>query len=207
MYEVAVPEGTQYAAIRCFSRGKMMMHVDDVEYIPQGEASLILKGYNIWLDGVRVNQNPVTETMYKVPMSDKERHFFAVTAVYDKGESGPSNTVETAWTGVNGTDTDEAGWSIVTEPGQITVFGAIDSALRIFTADGKQVASISAGTVTPATISPQPGIYIINGVGKTIKAIVPYVHGRVTKGESSAVTFSKQHLTQSGSCFIGTALL
>ena len=81
MYEVAVPEGTQYAAIRCFSRGKMMMHVDDVEYIPQGEASLILKGYNIWLDGVRVNQNPVTETMYKVLMSDKERHFFAVTAV------------------------------------------------------------------------------------------------------------------------------
>ena len=58
-----------------------------------------------------------------------------------------------------------------------------------------------------ATISLQPGIYIINGVGKTIKAIVPYVHGRVTKGESFAVTFSKQHLTQSGSCFIGTALL
>ncbi len=60
LYEIAVPAGTRYAAIRCFSQGKMMMHVDDVEFIPAGEANLHLSGYNVWMDNKCVNTELIT---------------------------------------------------------------------------------------------------------------------------------------------------
>lgn len=172
LYEIPVPAGTNYAAIRCFSQGKMMMHVDDVEFIPAGEATLRLSGYNVWMDGSCVNTAPVAETTYRVPVADKTPHTFAVTAVYDKGESGPSNAFQAAWNGISSPDA-ETTWSLIAEPGQLTVIGTLGTTLSVFTPDGRLAAKLPAATPTPATISLQSGIYVVNCESKTVKIVIP----------------------------------
>ena len=63
-----------------------------------------LRGYNIYQDGVKINTATVTETTYAVTglTYNMEGYSFAVTAVYDEGESDYSNAV-TAYVTGNGT--------------------------------------------------------------------------------------------------------
>jgi hypothetical protein len=56
---------------------------------------LELLGYNVYRDGVMINTNLVTATEYEdTGALNDVTYIYHVTAVYDEGESGPSNTVE-----------------------------------------------------------------------------------------------------------------
>lgn len=54
-----------------------------------------LTGYNVYQDGVKINGAPVTTTEYTVTglTYNMEGYTFTVTAVYNEGESAPSNAV------------------------------------------------------------------------------------------------------------------
>ena len=54
-----------------------------------------LTGYNVYQDGVKINGTPITTTAYTVTglTYNMEGYTFTVTAVYDEGESAPSNAV------------------------------------------------------------------------------------------------------------------
>ena len=61
---------------------------------------LTLIGYNIYRDGVKVNDTPVTDTKFTDKVGGA--HLYNVTAVYDKGEARFSNTAEvTAAAGIS----------------------------------------------------------------------------------------------------------
>lgn len=88
-YSFDVPEGTRYFAIRCTSIDAFMLFVDDITYIPANGSNFELSGYNVYVDGVRVNgsllQEPgFTDTSVSA-MSDATR--YSVSAVYTRGES------------------------------------------------------------------------------------------------------------------------
>lgn len=91
-YTFTLPEGARYFAIRCISNDAMMLMVDDVTYIADAGADGIAHmGYNVYRDGELLNDAFVEETRFVDPKTDKRRHTYSVTAVYDLGESVPAD--------------------------------------------------------------------------------------------------------------------
>ncbi len=92
-YMFDVPEGTSYFAVRCIRRSVMLM-VDDFTFAPAAtdEAPRTLTGYNVYRDGQFIATVPADETSYTSEKAGTDATYF-VTAVYEQGESLPSNEV------------------------------------------------------------------------------------------------------------------
>lgn len=92
-YSFDVPEGTCYFAVRCIRRSVMLM-VDDFTFAPAttSEAPRTLTGYNVYRDGEMIAFVPVPETSYTSQNAGDGATYY-VTAVYEQGESLPSNEV------------------------------------------------------------------------------------------------------------------
>ena len=92
-----VPEGTNRFAIRHTSYNQYALLIDDITYT-SAEATpedIELLGYNIYCDGQRQNTVLLLDNCYAQTFRSTEamNHNYNVTAVYDKGESAFSNTV------------------------------------------------------------------------------------------------------------------
>lgn len=168
LYEAEVPAGTKYAAIRCFSKGKMMMFIDDVTYIPAGELKLKVKGYNVWRDGKKLNETPVNSTEYLAATSDENEHDYLVTVVYDKGESGRSNIWRNAWSGIDDAVASE-GWTVSGEEGALVIEGNSSKELKVYDMAGRIVATVAPAAM-PARLALQSGVYLVSDGVTTVKA-------------------------------------
>ena len=95
-----VPEGTTYFAVRCIRRSVMLM-VDDFTYAPAttDEPTRTLTGYNVYRDGQLIAFVPAPETSYSDAMASDDATYY-VTAVYEQGESLPSNEVNSHLTAI-----------------------------------------------------------------------------------------------------------
>lgn len=90
-FTVNLPEGARYMAIRCISDNAFMLFIDDVTFIKASPCEdLNLQYYRVYHNG-EVLQN-VSTPGYVYNPGDGE-HEYAVTVVYDKGESRGSNIV------------------------------------------------------------------------------------------------------------------
>lgn len=71
------------------------IHVGEEVMLHWNAATRSLMGYNVYQDGVKINEAPVTAAEYTVSdlAYNMEGYTFTVTAVYDEGESVPSNAV------------------------------------------------------------------------------------------------------------------
>ena len=86
-----LPAGTKYFAIRVNNKQKFMLQLDDVEYARYNTADLKLIGYNVYWAGEKQNEEPLKSTSYQVTwLGDTD---YLVTAVYEQGESGPSQPI------------------------------------------------------------------------------------------------------------------
>lgn len=103
-YSFDVPEGTRYFAVRCMRRS-VMLFIDDFGYDSYDGATpgYTLRGYNVYRDGVKVNEMLVSENRF-VDRTGNEggAHRYKVTAVYAEGESDYSEEVEVLASGVTG---------------------------------------------------------------------------------------------------------
>lgn len=106
-FTYTLPAGTKYFAIVCVSFYQMAMFVDDISYIPGGSAVMPeLKGYNIYRDHAKLNTNPVQfsgdiqTALYEDRDCAVGSHVYHVTALYDKGESAPSEPLYFDFTSV-----------------------------------------------------------------------------------------------------------
>ena len=78
-----------------------------IDYLSDGTRDLL--GYNVYRDGGQINGDLVTETEYDDLGLSYGTYEYYVTAVYDEGESVPSEPVEVTilgWGTINGTVTD-----------------------------------------------------------------------------------------------------
>lgn len=159
--EVQLPEGSKYFAIRCISYQTEAWLIDDISYT-RGTPSYTVIGYNIYRDGIKINDAVVTENKYVDNLtsstSETDNHSYNVTAVYAEGESGLSNTYETVPSGIDDTHTD--GISIKTSKGVIIVEGA--SNVAVYGIDGK----IHGIGHENAIITVEPGFYVVKADGK-----------------------------------------
>ncbi|MDE5788758.1 MAG: hypothetical protein K2H79_09530, partial [Bacteroidaceae bacterium] len=167
-YIVELPEGAKYFAIRSCAASSFMLMVDDVTYIP-ASMELTIAGYNVYRDGVKVNADLVEATAYTDANVADGEHNYAVTVVYDKGESAISNVVTVSVaTGINGMATKTATISAANK--MITVTNAAGENVSICTIDGKVV--YNAAVSDAVSVPVESGIYIVK-VGKAVvKAIV-----------------------------------
>ncbi len=164
-YEFTVPVGTRYFAIRCVRRC-VLLEIDDFTYDawdgePQAAA---LIGYNVYRDGERLNQQPLTSTSF----IDKEAtvsHSYRVTGVYDRGESMYSAPYELVPLGV-----ESVGQASPVSVRNNVIHLSCISNYTICSTDGRVIAAgESLGNVSHFV---QPGIYIVHTGDCTVKVVV-----------------------------------
>lgn len=167
-YTFDVPEGAKYFAIQCVSEQAFMLFIDDITYIPGNGASteLSIVGYNIYRDGVKLNAEPVGENEYlDADIELGTKYSYAVSTVYDLGESKTSAAVEvTSLTdGVFGVSSKI---SVKVVNNMIVINGAENASIA--SVDGKVIYD-AAGN---ARVSVAPGVYVVKADKKVCKVIV-----------------------------------
>ena len=168
LYTVQLPAGAKYFAIRCISYYCFLLLIDDVTFTPASAVSdLELLGYNLYRDGTKVNDSVIQTTAFSDPVSAAENVSYRVTAVYDKGESTPSNMLSMT-SGI--ADVEEAEVEVIAGKGMITVKSPEGKALTLQRTDGIVVYSgLSKGT---DRFSVTEGVYIVKVGSVTRKVIV-----------------------------------
>lgn len=164
--EASLPEGTKYFAIRCISYQTLAWLIDDISYT-RGTPGYTVIGYNIYRDGVKINDSVVTDTSYVDDLSevsDADRHSYNVSAVYAEGESGLSNVYDANMSGVGSIAADNI--SITAGNGVIVVNGADN--VTVYGIDGKTCATARGN----AAIAVRPGFYIVKADNKVATVTV-----------------------------------
>lgn len=87
-YTADLPEGTTHFALRVVSRDCWALFVDDLTFTP---ATSVVNAYNIYRDGQFIATADAVTT-YTDTTAPQGSHDYAVSAVYDEGESALSNT-------------------------------------------------------------------------------------------------------------------
>lgn len=169
-YSFGLPEGAKYFAIRCVSRNKFMLLLDDISFISAESAKLEINGYNVWKNGTLVTDSPVTGNSW-IDVNEKSDvdPEYRVTAVYDKGESKPSDIAGITFVGLGQTAINNV--SVTAGTGIITVTGADGLSITVTGTDGRTAASISRAA-NKETIIVSPGIYMVHAGGKITKVAV-----------------------------------
>ncbi len=158
-YKWTLKPGARRFAIRCTSVDKYMLMVDDVTYIPaNGSVALQLEGYNVYRNGVKLNDVPVTEAAYIDESVPDGTHTYAVTALYDKGESLPTDGYVAA---VSGLETVMGGTSVAVygDICKIVVAGAAGMDVTVLTPDGKIVDAFRATDMNRVGVA--AGVYVV----------------------------------------------
>ncbi len=165
LYTADLPAGAKYFALRSCATDAFMLMIDDVTFTKLSGFDGELKGYNLYCDGVKVNDAPITETSY-VHTPEAGSHVYNVTAVYDKGESEYSDPVTLEQTGIDVVLA--AGLKIAVEAQNIVVTGAADNLVTINTVDGKTIYAATGD----AKVAVAPAIYLVTVNNKTAKVVV-----------------------------------
>lgn len=97
-YDVELPEGAKYFGVRYIGNTLFAIEIDDVTYqghrVVSGD-DLQIVGYNIYRNGVKLNDEPVAELTY-ADAAPAEENLYTVRAVYAAGESLDSNSAYVA---------------------------------------------------------------------------------------------------------------
>lgn len=104
LYEYDIPSEAKYVTINCVSNDAFMLMIDDIfigtNNIRPGVAPMKalagtkLTGFNIYRDGIKVNDTPVTEIRYTDTVDDYGTYNYTVSAVYSDGsESEQSDPI------------------------------------------------------------------------------------------------------------------
>lgn len=172
LFEAFVPEGAKRFAIRSNGTSSFMLMVDDVTYIPAGGVTgdLTLKGYNVYRDGVKINDEVVEETVYAdTNVTEGTEYTYVVVAIFEEGNGKMSNkaTIKYQTSGLNSL---EGGKLVAAGKGEIVIKGFEGEKVLISTADGKIIANgVAAAT---ETVNVPAGIYVVKAGKNSVKVVV-----------------------------------
>lgn len=164
-YQVELPEGTKYFAIRVTSKFQQMLMLDDITY-ESGVGTII--GFNIYRDGQNIATVDAQTTIFKDNTADKGNHNYTVTVIYDEGESRMSNSVS-AVTSLK--DNAKAETIVRTIPGHIVISNSSGQKVAVFAANGKQV--FSGSGQQNLLIPMMRNTYVVKVGNKAYNVLVP----------------------------------
>ena len=165
--QATLPAGALHFALRSCASDPFFIQIDDVTFAPASTHGLTVDSYNVYRDGVQVNEAPVTATTFTDAVDTPDAHTWTVSAVYTRGESGMSN-VASAESGIDGVTT--SGIRIAGAEGQVIVTGAQGLRLTVAATDGKLLYDAAAADRT--VIDLPSGIYIVTAGTTTAKVAV-----------------------------------
>lgn len=145
-YAYDLPEGARYFAIRCV-RCYLYCMVDDVTYSPYNgeEPAQTLVGYNVYRDGKKINDDPVTEVTFTDNDVEKEQNVtYNVTAVYEEGESDYSNDASAIVTRLSGAST--------ATPSSVSAAYTVGGTRSTSSSKGLRIEKMSDGTTRKVVI-------------------------------------------------------
>lgn len=151
-----LPADARRFAIRCVSDDQYILFLDDITYT-RAASGVSLMGYNVYRDGKRMNEALVTATHYVDATPANDWHEYTVTAVYNEGESVPSEAVRASVTGIDDV-LNAARPAFTAGRGYIRVFPS-ESTVRIIDLAGRVRYEGRAGAVVRLA----PGVYLVNG--------------------------------------------
>ena len=169
-YSYDLPEGTKYFAIVYTSDDIWSLMVDDVTFTISDEV-INLQGYNLFRNGVQLNDKLLTDTKYHDDfegMRDGD-YSYGIETVYDKGNSGISNIAKVTFSGVDGVQ--DTSVLVKGEKGAVLVKGAQGKNVTIYNASGLKVYDAQADATLRCEV--EAGLYIVNIDGKVVKVMVP----------------------------------
>lgn len=157
--KVTVPSDAKYVAIRTVFDDFGIL-IDDITYTPARLPQF--KGYNVYRNNSAAWFG--TQTSWAMPEGGGR---FAVSALYDMGESAFSNAVE-----VSGVDNVSGDSSVRVSGGKgsITVTGCDGSRVRIFAANGQEM--VNTRVTDRAEWNVSAGVYVVSVDGKAVKVLV-----------------------------------
>jgi len=165
-----IPEGAHYVAIHYTSDYQYMFFIDDFTYTPAPWSERVtLLGYNLYRDGNRLNTTTIGTNEFTDPDADGNTHKYQVTAVYDQGESAPSEAFILNSSGIDLTETESIG--ISGGHGHILITGANGLHVEIYRTDGVTMYA-STANADSLRIPAATGIYLVKAGGKTVKVVV-----------------------------------
>ena len=128
----------------------------------------ILEGYNVYCDGVRINDTPVSDRVYTTA-ADGRAHAYRVTAVYDRGESRMSPAALIDGSGV--ASVAGSTYTVAAVDGAVVISGLNGESVSVAAADGRVVASHTSLSGT-CRIPVCAGVYLVTVGGNTTKLII-----------------------------------
>lgn len=164
-YQVELPEGTKYFAIRVTSRFQQMLMLDDITY-ESGVGTII--GFNIYRDGQNIATVDAQTTIFKDNTADKGNHNYTVTVIYDEGESRMSNSVSVV---TSLKDNAKAETIVRTIPGHIVISNSSGQEVAVFATNGKQV--FSGSGQQNLLIPMMRNTYVVKVGNKVYNVLVP----------------------------------
>lgn len=166
-----LPDGAKYFAIRSYCTGQFMFLVDDVTYIPLAFTDLELVGYNVYRDGVRINESTITTNSFvDTTYDDSASATYMVTAVYNRGESRASDSITIEDSAVDDVTKDGNGIVIKALDDCVIIIGAENQTIAVTNPDGVVVVTVVGNEVT--TIPLAKGLYIVSAANTVSKIII-----------------------------------
>lgn len=166
-FTYTLPADAAYFAIHFISQGweSFAMMIDDIKFAEgYDEAELI--GYNIYLNGERMNSDPIAETRASVAYDASSEAVYGVSAVYYEGES--EMAVLSAASEVAGVSVKDV--RITASKSRIIVEAPAGLTFDIFTPAGVRIDSRLTSGYDEVLLS--EGIYFVNIAGSSVKVIV-----------------------------------
>lgn len=162
-FSATVPSGAKHFAIHSTGSDAFILLLDDVTFVP---AAPELVGYNVYCDGVRVNDTPVEEVSFRHVGVEDGIHVYRVNALYDKGASELSEPVSVLASGI--IVSRDMMVSVMAQNQAIHIRGAENQAVRIASLDGKVIYTGNGDAVVSVT----PDLYMVTVGSTTLKILV-----------------------------------
>lgn len=172
-YSFDLPEGSKYFAIHYSPEvyDGIMLMLDDFTFISAASATpLQLEGYNVFRDGEKLNETPVSDCEFVDNTVSIGEHNYQVTALYDRGESRGSNVETVTIQDFTSVRTNTLGTLLRAVNGGIEIIGNTNGHCVVTHANGMKVADRIVNGSDFITLA--PGIYIVSLDGKQTKLIV-----------------------------------
>lgn len=165
-FEYNLPGGALHFAVRCVSADCYFLMLDEFVFTPDPQAGApVLEGYDVYRDGVKLNDAPVAEAEY-VDTTPTGSHTYHVVAKYDKGVSELSNPVTLNFSGINIEEAESN--RVYADGSDIVVECAPDAEVVVSTIDGKVVYRGRG----ECRISATPTVYIVTINSKPCKLVI-----------------------------------
>lgn len=168
LYHFALPEGTRHFALRYVGDNGSGIMIDDIMYF--GNPVSVPDGYNVYRDGVKINDTLVTGRAFSDSEVLAEKEYrYAVAPVYAGVESLKSDELLISTSGIDAV-ADENDVTVTAVPGAVMIYGAEGELVSVYSVDGRLVASVVASE--PQRIVLARGVYVVAVCDKTVKVMV-----------------------------------